>query len=361
MRRVLPGLFIALSTFSANAQIIYDEGSLISELNVQEEADAFPWLSADGLRLYYSKTFEGNISHIAYAVRENVSAPFVLMDTYLAGATTDGTSCWLMPDELTIYFTSSTSLRKATRSSIGEQFGQFVTVSLTGVSLGNLKGPSLTPDGSQLIIRDFSIDGFRKFISTGPNSFASSGTFDPGLPDQGGGKMDHTGLAFYFDGGNTVLHTLFRMTRTSLSSDFSNMQELNGSVFSNDYSWIQPTVAEDETVMVLVRNITNMWDENELFRSHGTEILGIDDLWQERLMGYPNPAVDQIDLFIPGSLGDNFIEIMIFDMQGRTVHSSIKRRTFPHRQDLSHLSQGTYILAAMGNGRSYRTTVIIER
>src|ERR1700740_2129980 len=86
----------------------FDSIRPLGELNTQY-ADAYPWISADGLRLYYT---DGGNNQIMYTERSNINsyfnAPTVAPLTF-AGAI----SCWLTQNELTMYISDGNAIYRA--------------------------------------------------------------------------------------------------------------------------------------------------------------------------------------------------------------------------------------------------------
>src|SRR5688572_25117245 len=91
---------------------LYDSIRAITELNTSN-ADAYPWISSDGLRIYYTSTLTTG-QGLVTASRNSLSAPFGPA-SYLGGNFSTAISCWLTPDELTIFYTNGSSLFRATR------------------------------------------------------------------------------------------------------------------------------------------------------------------------------------------------------------------------------------------------------
>ncbi len=105
-------LYMALSTGSDQ----YDSGRPIEEVNDPQDADAYPWLSADGLTLYF--THDNNI---LYATRANTSEmfseprPLRFQDSSEVHVMT----CWVDHKGKELYFISSGSIYKSKRISEG--------------------------------------------------------------------------------------------------------------------------------------------------------------------------------------------------------------------------------------------------
>jgi hypothetical protein len=138
----------------------------LSEINVVNKADAYPWMSSDGLRLYYSKQTVSSLSSIYYADRPNIESNFNTPQSIINGTITSHelVSCWLTNDELNIYFIAddipngnmTTTLFHSTRTSTSTNFSSLNVVTLTGSITGFIVGVSFTQDMSQLFVNDIS-------------------------------------------------------------------------------------------------------------------------------------------------------------------------------------------------------------
>ncbi len=169
-------------------------GSFTSERPISElyegRAMYAPWVSSDGLRLYYSQ-YETlwNSTLIHMAQRSSLQDPWqdVIMFT---GIHNDGIydhSPSLTPDELTLYYAhgSTTAYRLwiAVRSSVNDQFSNPIAISELNAGSSNTSYPFIMPDG----------------------------------------------LTIYFNSlrdGNPS-HDLYVATRSSLSDPFGNIERLN--------------------------------------------------------------------------------------------------------------------------------------
>ena len=80
-------------------------GRALDEINIANAVDAYPWISTNGLRVYFTQNVEGT-DRIVMAERSSANEPFqkpVALDLNMNEY--GNMSCWLSNDELTIYFT----------------------------------------------------------------------------------------------------------------------------------------------------------------------------------------------------------------------------------------------------------------
>ncbi|MCX6842359.1 MAG: hypothetical protein NTX53_08785 [candidate division WOR-3 bacterium] len=113
----------------------FDSVRALSEINVSGDADAYPWISPDGLRLYYTRG-----SSLAVASRESVQSPFGAPEPFPIRSGGGFFSAWLTDDELETYFVGD-GIDYAWRLSPGDSFS--VPVQHPEFSeLGFVSGPS---------------------------------------------------------------------------------------------------------------------------------------------------------------------------------------------------------------------------
>ncbi|MBL6963885.1 MAG: hypothetical protein ISR55_08680 [Bacteroidetes bacterium] len=99
----------------------YSDIRLLGEINDNEQAEAYPWISSDALRIYYTLN-----NKVYYSSRPNGSVAFKFPQELKVDYPWDDfdcISCWLANDELTIYLTGEQSVYKSVRSNIREEFG----------------------------------------------------------------------------------------------------------------------------------------------------------------------------------------------------------------------------------------------
>lgn len=97
----------------------YKEARMLTELNDPIQSDAYPWISGDGLRVYYTRNFK-----IMYAERNSLTAVFSspVEVTFSGEVQLELLSCWLAPDEKTIFLIANNVIYYASRRSTKEPF-----------------------------------------------------------------------------------------------------------------------------------------------------------------------------------------------------------------------------------------------
>lgn len=91
----------------------------LDEINDNDLSDAYPWLSGDGLRLYFCRNF------ILYsAERKTIDSKFstAVPVNFIGDVNLEIVSCWLSDNEKTILFISNNNIYKSTRDNPASEF-----------------------------------------------------------------------------------------------------------------------------------------------------------------------------------------------------------------------------------------------
>ena len=271
-------LFVGFITFNVNAQIA-EFNEYVTEkqpLNLDDKADAYSWLSKDGLRIYFSR--DNSEDEIWMSERKSLNEEFSNPKTIGIEGITGGSevfSCWLTDDEKTIFFVTRqnkvgyiTQLFKASFSVERQCFINPIQINLQkeGVSEFSrifISAPSLTADLKQLFVY-YSGEGehiaiftsndginyeFKNFVNDGEN-------YCPG-------NLSSNGLEYYLSIRDEE-KLLVKLTRPNLESDFGNPQYYKLSTIHNDgISFYQPSVNTDLGILSLTFG-KGTWDSNNL-------------------------------------------------------------------------------------------------
>ena len=92
---------------------------MLDEINDPALSDAYPWVSGDGNRLFYSRDFK-----LFFTERSGPEAKFntpVLVD-FEGDVELEVVSCWLTPDEKNLFIIANNQIYKSTRKSKTDPF-----------------------------------------------------------------------------------------------------------------------------------------------------------------------------------------------------------------------------------------------
>ena len=300
----------------------YNVARPLYEINFNGAANTYPYISADGLRLYFSQGINSNPFDVIYqnlyvASRTNTTSNFenkqIVSDLFPDSIN----SSWLTNDELEIYYTSGSisylnrsGLYHSTRTSITSAFGYPQQVALNGMKYTNnsstIAGPSLTPDMEELYIYNTVYAGgsphtysILRFKRQTDSSFTLVDTLARSLLKKPtAGQLSKDGLRFitsYLDSSTDSLK-LCILSRTVLKEIFSAtcFNILNGSINKNfNFNWL-PSVTADYKTIAFVREYNGSWNSNLLYITTDTSAsAGIIPLIKDisyKIQVYPNPT-----------------------------------------------------------------------
>ncbi len=335
----------------------------LSEINVKNLADAYPYLSSDGLRLYYTCQVSSS-DNLFVVSRDNINSYFGNKELLSTNFPYGAISCWLTNDELEIYFVKDNMVYHSTRPSLTSPFSVPTCVSLVG---GNnptfISGPSLTPNREEMYIFSVSIYGNRnifKFLKTGIDTYTLNDTLDiPYGYFPGPGQLSKDGLKYYLslDFWENDSVKLYRFSRPNLNENFSNLSILDDSINNSHYlANMQPSVSANNDILVWVRSNVNTWSMNDLYIGYGTFTSVKSNKLSDVIRIYPNPAKGKI--YIDFHEANNAI-LLIYNIMGDLL-MKMDIQSGINEKDISHLSKGIYIIKIKNENSSMQQKLIIQ-
>jgi len=353
----------------------FKNGRDLGEINSADQTDAYPWLSADGLRLYFTQNFAEK-DQIVFANRKDIDSPFEGLTALniLASSITSG---WFSADELTIFYIAGEPeggnnkyIFKALRSSRNEPFAEGEKIELKGEDdFGFISGASLTQDGKQLFLYQ-SKDGTRilRFTLSGENEYSLVGNLSDDLAREpvSPGQLSKDGLSYYCprNGGISVYSRKNITEEFALSNTIAIGSNLSQLGFNEQY-------------IVFCHSPDNTWQANDLYMldnplykgasadEAAIAVLGVESavpLPTLDIVIFPNPASELVNLRfeLPIVLEDAILEL--FDNQGRVLRNvqvnGAGEQTI--QMNVSDLPAGTYFcrLSAKNFDAEVKTLVV---
>ncbi len=234
----------------------------LQEINQGGSAEAYPWMSEDGLRIYFT---HDNV--IEQWDRKSLSSKFenkkVIVD--------DGSSIvgqWLNPTETEIWYTSGSggALYHGTRKNIKSGFENFEEIKLVTEEenyFGFISGPSLTPDETELYIF-YSGDGGDRIdiFNKEGNQYVFSGSVAAPEGDISPGHLTADGLSLYISIQNNGIEHLYVADREKIGDEFENFGELFP---DEEISMIQPYAIMGGSMIVFTGSYADSWGNNDLY------------------------------------------------------------------------------------------------
>jgi len=346
-----------------NAEFVLPDCRETANINVAGMADAYPYLSADGLRLYFTTGRNGgSLGRIHLSTRASIADvfgdPVILsknVEQEFYGAT-------LTADELILCASKSGDLYLSQRSSMQSEFG--VPVKIKGQTSEFHFGASISPDGSEImsIVSGNVTDMIRLYRRTRGGEYENAGLLPaPYQGEPGPGQFSKDGLSFYFTIKVDIMgeSAIWRYSRQSVHDMFVDLEKLDVTINAGDKNF-QPTVNGDGSIIVFVKSNKNRWEDDDIVLINDP-VMGVKA--EERFVriennqsgelemrskvitaavkAYPNPFQDRIILEVNGD-GQGENTVRIFDINGRLIMQE-KLASSRMEINLSNLSGGTYM------------------
>ncbi len=351
----------AISAFAQDFPVtrqlkIVEDFAPVSELNQPGMAECYPFLSADALHLYYTKSTE-TYDEIHFASRASLDEPFEDQGLIVeSGIYADHLSCWVSLNELEMYFIARvstdammTTLYRATRRSLDEPFRGAEKVILKGTDLsGCLFAPSFSPDRSELFLANrVRGNSSLQFVHTGPNEYTLKQRI---LIDEGTrtaiGQLSLDGLRYYtvFENDENEMRTyqLGYYERAKLGADFTHVVWIGE---ASTQMMSQLCEALDGQLIMHTIPMKDSWDSNDLGVTHiecrencdGDEdesVLSVEaDTWSIS----PNPSTAIVNL----SSTAEYDAVHVVDMAGKII---ITEKGMVRELNVEGLMPGNYLV-----------------
>ena len=221
-------------------------GVPVMEVNT-EYAEWDPFLSADGLSLYYSKgkTDTFYFHRLYQAARQEPFGPFTSIKeiselNYSGGHIQDP---WVSADNLRLYYMRTEPgnywrLKFSERKSVNDPWPVGVNISELNVLNQMLRSPTLTADELTIFFSSFPTNpipggegGDDIWMATRPDRYSPFGNITNQIGintanNEGGPSVSPDGLTLVFDSHRNGPSQLFKATRQSLTQPFGNIEHL---------------------------------------------------------------------------------------------------------------------------------------
>lgn len=284
------------------------------EINKVGQSDAFPWLSVDGLRLYYTKQQE-----IVVASRLTLQAVFNAPHS-VPGLPVGFFSAWLTPAEDTCLLIDNQEFRlwESYRTIPSAVFTAPVPIALTGYPDSSFKafGPSRSASGKELMlmISNGQYKRLARFVRSGPTSFAFTRHLPLPFEPSTGQLFDHD-LGYLLTGGDSSQKALYMLRRPTLDSSFGPPIPLE--VPALRYK-LHPAYQSGIDILVFTSSAAFDWEENDLFiTEHFSGILSRASAFDTATFTLtPNPTHRTVRL-----TGAPVGPVTLLDAVGRTVRT----------------------------------------
>lgn len=328
----------------------FEDVRALSEIN-SGVGDSYPWISADGLRLYYSNG-NGSNNNILYSERIDVNSNFSTPTIVQLINPGEIISMWLSADELDAYVCVdpfSNKLLYYHRVTNNSPFGAPTQITLQGVAFTYFTGASLDASQNELYLY-MSPKVIRKFDRISATTFTFSSTIPLGeavIP--GPGQLSKNGLDFSlsFETSPTTAN-LNLFSRIALPEVFDGttagiIDGLNDVTYN---SHLQPSMSDNNEWIVFVRNNNGIYTDNDLYIARNQNLSVPDAVSGDDYVSvYPNPSQGEVNFKVKSNLNANNFMIEISDATGHKVLA----KNFTEIMDLTQLSKGIYFVRISGD------------
>lgn len=260
----------SLPLVALNDDVAWTSLRELQEINNPKEGEGYPWISGDGLRIYFTHGKESGNS-IVFTQRASLEHPFskpIALPFRFGGII----SCWLTPDEKDIYISTRNAVYTAHRASNSTSFAEATPLSIEGLPTKHTGGVSFSADASEMFLmlsQDNLALGIAQCERTEKGSYRYVRTIK--APEgfyTGFGHLSKDGLSLYFSasykGGSPVLYSLKR-ERLRDSFELQSFRRVGGLPKAIATRLNQPCVSDNLQWMVFVGGEVNRWDSNQLY------------------------------------------------------------------------------------------------
>ncbi|HEY6504539.1 MAG TPA: T9SS type A sorting domain-containing protein [Chitinophagaceae bacterium] len=337
------------------------DSPLTKLVNKPGVADAYPFLSGDGLRLYFTSNREGGHGRFFISTRKNVTDPFGepvvlskhLTDGYYAGS--------LTADELTLCMVNSGKMYISKRKSLQHEFSEPVRVK--GIIEKYHFGPAISPDGNEIIVMSSAdkneiVKIYRRVSET---EYQEAGELPiPEGSDPGPGQFSKDGLSYYFSFENPDNEvSIWRYIRRSAGDKFVDLEELPVKINALHRNF-QPTVNADASIIIHTTSQNDLWEEDDLVlvndpdkaltapeqfvsieKNDANSLTVKSKVVTTQVRTFPNPFLSDIILEMSGqpAVGTVFT---LYDLNGKMIRQQLIVNMKTNIQ-LGNLPAATYI------------------
>ena len=243
--KIILFIIIFIAVFSVAAFSTWTEPSPVTVANDPSAEDWSPFLTFDGLTLYFARVRSATSYYgkICTAARNSLSEPFTsiqILDCPLNDSPGHQLCPWVSCDNLRLYYHNETSgifhLMYSERASIEEPWPAGKSLEQLNLLGNRLQAPSLTQDELIIFFDASDISGgkgsYDIWMATRPDQHSSFTSYRNlseinTSSSEGSPFISANGLELYFSSNRNGKSQLFKATRNSLYEAFGNIRTLS--------------------------------------------------------------------------------------------------------------------------------------
>lgn len=347
-------LFIGLQSQNLRSQDSNFKIRSLQEVNIENVADAYPWISDNGLTLYFCGQEDAtSLSFIYKCQRKNLNSSFGSPTPLpLNTEGVDQLSPYLTKNQLKLVYSSRkptgnalNSIYISERKHIHSQFKKAELLTLKGNVSGELISASITQDGQQLFVFNYlngksSILRFEK-IST-HTYVLSNRIVLKGNHFIKSGKLSSDGLKYFVSVESKGKQpSIYIMRRNSVAEKFQFMEvfrddNINDPQLRNH----QPYFSSNGKLLVFCRSEINDWTKNNIWIATLEETETQNAQPAIDLNIFPNPTSDYLNIT---SKNEQTFQVELFSVSGLKVIQGL-RFNKQLKLNVNHIPSGNYFL-----------------
>lgn len=349
-------LSIGISSHSQNINSIlqFDSIRSIDEINDSLSADAFPWISNDGLRLYYTQG--GLTLNMKFCQRPTIndlwSAPVILM----SGIPTTGFT--LSSNELELFQGSGADLLHYERPNLSSAFSNqtILTLNLPVVPY-TVRSVSFDASGFQMFVYVNSPGVNEIFELTKVSQLTYNFTRRIPIPvgfNSPNGRLSHDGLTFVYSLVDTLgNHNLGFVERATPFDTFDvAMLSFLPELVDSSFLTTQACLSSNNEWIVFVRGISNSFAETNLFIGSKPGILNsVIENNQLENYSFPNPASALLTIRSNFEVNKSY-SLKVYSSLGKLILQKEVINTNEITFDVGQLNSGIYVYSLVGNNEN---------
>jgi hypothetical protein len=275
-------LLVSNQSVLAPGGLEWREPVAVTEVNTESAEEMMPFLSFDGLTLYFAKvrTQTFYYGRIFEATRPEPFGPFTSVSEVsgtLNSSSGHVLSPWVSPDNLRMYYYTEVSagweLKVTERASENDPWPIGTNISELNALGNHHQTPRLTADELTIFFSSHNMPGgqgsYDIWTATRPDRNSPFGEVR-NLAEINTASFDHApfvspdGLTLYFDSNRNGQYQLFRATRRSLNKPFGNVEHLS-LLDAPEGTNAHPCISSDGTAIYFTRDVEG---ENSIMVSY---------------------------------------------------------------------------------------------
>lgn len=354
----LPPLFLQKNML---VSVSFDSLRPIYEVNDTAAADAFPWISANGRRLYYTHANLGN--GLFFSERIAVNLPW----TVPVNLNVTGTGFSLSRNELELYACDGSDVFHYERTNFLSPFTNQQPMILNFPQAPSFyRSLSFDSSGTQMFLYAFFPGMVKLCEMTKVTQFEYDFVREIPIPagfSSTNGQVSVDGLSFYLSMKDVSgFSNIARMERASLADTFNaSTAQFIPEFFDSTYFSIHPSTSQNEEWLVFAKSPTDSWSQTNLFIASKTGVLSsVFDNMEMYTRAYPNPVTDLLHI-VSNKSGNLPAELKIYSPDGKLCHAEKFSDAGKIEVNLSDLHTGVYFYSLNSGKDFFQGKFIIQK